>query len=236
MSNSHVLAVIPAADYLFMCRFASELESRFYLRGVAVQRCIKPGVMLIATDGHAMGVMRLESDQGFSIAAPFIVSASKVIKTAVKRSKREQTWIVCRADGIDVVRTSSSITPIMDDIVNATPCFSIPAAVAYVDGTFPEWRNIMPRHSVNGNRDGKNSTGVEYSDGIRPDQLARFQIGENSISFDWNEGGPMLVDNGDERFIGVVMPTRNGKPSATVAANRDHVVSMPAIDTMEGAA
>ena len=218
-----IRAIIPASDYLFMSRFVSEDETRFYLKGVAVQPSPLPGAMLIATDGAAMGIMRLESDQATAIHAGFILSADKAIRAAVKCGKREQAWIICREDRADIVKLGASISPTMDDLATAPVSLSIPAATAYIDGTFPNWRVVMPK-AISGKREGRHDTGAEYCVGVNPELLARFQRDDKPISFDWNGHDPMLIENGDERFIGVVMPVTNGRTMADIAARREHVM------------
>ena len=227
---SNILAIVPASDYLFMTRFASDEETRYYLRGVAIQPAPKTGAYLIATDGHAMGVMRLEGDQATATHAGFILSADKAIRAAVKCAKREQAWIVCREDRADIVRLGASMRPTMEDLATAPVSLSIPAATAYVDGTFPNWRRVLPP-TISGKREGQHDTGVEYCAAVRPDLLARFQREDKPVSFDWNGTGAMMIDNGDERFIGVVMPHGNGRTMADIAARRDHVVLSYAAET-----
>ena len=227
---SNILAIVPAAEYLFMCRFASDEGTRYYLKGVAIQPAPKAGAYLIATDGHAMGVMRLESDQATATHAGFILSADKTLRAAVKCAKREQAWIVCREDRADIVKLGAAMSPTMDDVATAPVSLSIPAATAYVDGTFPNWRAVMPK-AITGKREGHHDTGVEYCAAVRPDLLARFQRDDKPVSFDWSGAGAMMIDNGDERFIGVVMPHGDGRTMADIAARRDHVV-LPYAETV----
>ena len=220
---SNILAIVPAAEYLFMTRFASDEETRYYLKGVAIQPAPKTGAYLIATDGHAMGVMRLEGDQATATHAGFILSADKTLRAAVKCGKREQAWIICRDDRADIVRLGASMSPNMDDLATAPVSLSVPAATAYIDGTFPDWRRVLPP-TITGKREGQHDTGAEYCAAVRPDLLARFQREDKPVSFDWSGTDAMLIDNGDERFIGVAMPHSNGRRKADIAARRDHVV------------
>jgi len=227
---SNILAIVPAAEYSFMCRFASDEETRFYLKGVAIQKAPKIGAYLVATDGHAMGVMRLEGDQAMALYAGFILSADKTIRAAVKCAKREQAWIVCRHDRADIVKLGAAMSPSMDDLATAPVSLSIPAGTAYVDGTFPDWRRVLPA-TITGKREGQNKMGVECCAGVRPDLLARFQREDKPVSFDWNGTDAMMIDNGDKRFIGVVMPHQNGRTMADIAARRDHVILSAAPET-----
>jgi len=220
---SNIMAIVPAAEYLFMCRFASDEETRFYLKGVAIQPAPKAGAYLIATDGHVMGVMRLEDDQATATHAGFILSADKTLRAAVKSGKREQAWIICREDRADIVRLGAAMSPTMDDLATAPVSLSISGMAAYIDGTFPDWRRVLPA-TITGKREGQNKMGVECCAGVRPDLLARFQREDKPVSFDWNGTDAMMIDNGDERFIGVVMPHQNGRTMADIAARRDHVV------------
>jgi len=229
---SNIRAIVPAAEYLFMTHFASDEETRYYLKGVAIQPAPKAGAYLIATDGHVMGVMRLENDQATANHAGFILSADKAIRAAVKCGKREQAWIVCREDRADIVRLGAAMSPTMDDVATAPVSLSIPAATAYIDGTFPDWRRVLPPMGT-GKREGQHDTGREYCAAVRPDLLARFQREDKPVSFDWNGVDAMMIDNGDERFIGVVMPHGNGRTMADIAARRDHVILSAAPETAD---
>jgi hypothetical protein len=177
-----------------------------------------------------MGVMRLEGDQATATHAGFILSADKAIRAAVKSAKREQAWIVCREDRADIVRLGAAMWPTMEDLATAPVSLSIPATTAYVDGTFPDWRRVLPP-TITGKREGQHDTGAEYCAAVRPDLLARFQREDKPVSFDWSGTGAMMIDNGDERFIGVVMPHGNGRTMADIAARRDHVVLSYAAET-----
>jgi len=227
---SNILAIVPAAEYLFMTRFASDDDTRYYLEGVAIQPTPKAGAYLVATNGHAMGVMRLEGDQAMALYAGFILSADKTIRAAVKCGKREQAWIICRHDRADIVRLGAAMSPTMDDVATAPVSLSIPAATAYIDGTFPDWRRVLPP-PITGKREGQHGTGAEYCAAVRPDLLARFQREDKPVSFDWNGVDAMMIDNGDERFIGVVMPHNNGRTMADIAARREHVILSAAPET-----
>ncbi len=229
---SNIMAIVPAAEYLFMCRFASDDDTRYYLKGVAIQPAPKAGAYLVATDGKAMGVMRLEDDQATATHAGFILSADKTIRAAVKCAKREQAWIVCRHDRADIVKLGAVIYTAMDDLAIAPVSLSIPAATAYIDGTFPDWRRVLPG-TITGKREGQHDTGAEYCAAVRPDLLARFQREDKPVSFDWNGTDAMTIDNGDERFIGVVMPHQNGRTMADIAARRDHVILSAASETAD---
>ncbi len=229
---SYIMAIVPAAEYLFMTRFASDDETRYYLKGVAIQPAPKTGVYLVATDGKAMGVMRLEGEQAVSLYAGFILSADKAIRAAVKCGKREQAWIICRDDRADIVKLGAAMSPTMDDLAIAPVSLSIPAATAYVVGTFPDWRRVLPP-TITGKREGQHDTGAEYCAAVRPDLLARFQRKDNPVSFDWNGRDAMMIDNGDKRFIGVVMPHGSGRTMADIAARREHVILSAAPETTD---
>src|SRR4029453_11445508 len=99
-------AIIPATDFLFVSRFSSNEETRYYLNGVFVQLGSRDkAVRLVATDGHRLGVLRLAHNEAESNheAEGFIISKSKAIVKAAKGSNRHSVWFRCFDDRMEVV-------------------------------------------------------------------------------------------------------------------------------------
>jgi len=210
------LATIPAADFAHLARFASADHVRPYLMGV----CIEPGanVRLIATDGHIMGALRLDADQGTAAAsAPFILATSKDLLRACKAIKGRARTIVCSPDRVEVFEDYDATAP-------GTPVYT--GYKPYVDGQFPDWRRVMPR-VISGTRTYKRGDGtIAPPVGVNPELLARFAISDKNagISFSWNDSGPLLVATSDPRFIGVCMPMNGSTTDADILARRAHVL------------
>jgi hypothetical protein len=104
-----------------------------------------------------------------------------------------------------------------------------------VDGTFPDWRRAVP--SLDGPVFGSRATHivlphdaalkgrpVTYS-GVDPALFRGMtRPGEPCATFDWNGDGPILVATQDPRFLGVVMPMREGLSPDDMAARRAAVL------------
>lgn len=99
--------------------FTSKEETRFYLKGVAIQATLAT-VKIAATDGHRLFVARVdqtENTETFSIIIP-----SEAIATATKGAKHS----------LDLSKLSDTQWRLGDTIF--TP----------IDGTFPEYSRIVP--------------------------------------------------------------------------------------------
>jgi len=207
--NDTILATIPGADFAYVARFISAEETRYYLKGVQVAPLTTGGITLVATTGHVLGAMRLSAVEA-SATAPFILGASKDLLRACKPRKNNPHTIVCRADRVDVYENYNAEEP-------GTPVYT--GHKPYIDGTFPDWRKVLPA-TVSGSRneaprgDGTAPTWV----GLNPTLLALFAgTGDTpGVSFDWNGDGPILVANGDTRFLGVIMPMRRTETDADI--------------------
>lgn len=226
-----IKAIIRGNDYLFMTRFASNEENRYYLKGVSVEPLSDTSVILAATTGSVLGCMRLNRQEGDAYGAgdKFILAADKALIRAVKVKKNDNATIVCREDRVDVYVTSFAAPQIVE-IVNGTagivPIASFPVSNMYIDGTFPNWRKVIPAGNVS-SREGKHDTNAVYCSGIDPDLLALFRRdNENpAISFDWDGVNPILVTNADERFLGVVMPHGNGMTRDSIIGRKNWLLA-----------
>lgn len=239
-------AVIRATDFLFTSRFMSQDAHRYYLAGVCVHAAANGDLMLAATDGHRLGVMRLSREGGDAPYAPamdagsnqggFILKASKELLSAAKGkpwSKSADRYIRVTDSAVEMVDAFN----IMDAADLATaPALTLPLAACMIDGTFPDYVRVLPAactgltyESLKG-RDGA-ETGRQYY-GFNPAYIAGFEKpdgtkGQTSpVYIQWNGGGPALVTNGDPRFLGVLMPYK--VDSGDVIAQRAAVIDGPA--------
>jgi len=217
MIDSTILATIPGADFAYVARFVSDESVRYYLQGVQVAPLATGGVTLAATTGHVLGAMRLSAIEA-SATATFILGAHKDLLRACKPRKNNPHTIVCRADRVDVYENYNAAEP-------GTPVYT--GHKPYVDGTFPDWRRVLPT-TVSGSRSEaphKDGTAPTWM-AINPTLLALFAgTGDTlgGVSFDWNGGGAILVANGDTRFLGVIMPMRAATTDADILDRRAFV-------------
>jgi hypothetical protein len=204
-------AIIPAADYLNICRFSSNEETRYYLNGVFVHRVDGGLPRLVATDGHRLGLLAFEDEQAVlsNDAASFTISNSKELQRACKASRNETVWLRCFSDRLEVIKVRAEVKAAdLAEYTGEIDC-TFPSSRVYVDGTFPDYTRVVPNPwEMSG----------APAQGFNTTYLASFAFGrghkvEPSISLLGDgPGSPALVFNGDARFVGVVMPLRAPSP------------------------
>lgn len=169
----------------------SREQTRYYLNGVCMEIDLTHGAIAVATDGHRL-IACLAAEAGtlptMDAARSIIIPADTVKRIKIKR-KVFDAELRDNGDGTWSILCGS-------DIYSFCP----------VDGTFPEWRRALPRHSKPGARAHFN-----------PDYLADFK----AAAAVYDKGAePCVIDAGEApawiRFpehipaIGVVMPKRCG--------------------------
>ena len=240
---SDIRAVFPAVDFLHIAQFASTEKARYYLHGVHIAPA-PDGAHLVATDGHRMGVLRLLAIDGYCAPNPvgatpehiILSNTNKAFLAAIKDTRRATHWIVIRAETVEVRMVMGQYVSAPAEVIDSglvTQTF--PASALLVNGTFPEWRRVIPNldglmfgsratHVVSPHDDAPEGRPVTYS-GV---DLALFEgmarAGEETATFDWVGSGPILVATQDSRFLGVVMPRRDGLSPAEMAARRAAVL------------
>jgi DNA polymerase III sliding clamp (beta) subunit (PCNA family) len=217
-------AIIPATDFLFVSRFSSNEETRYYLNGVFVHLGSRDkAVRLVATDGHRLGVLRLAHNEGEGDpkAESFIISSQKDILRACKGRQHDRLWLRCFDDRLEIIDVGTvEATP--EDIKAYTGVVKVtfPAASTYIDGTFPDYERVIPE-KLSGKR-GKQGVNATY--------VAPFAVdGKSSkgIVIGFNDDAPMIVTNTDPRFLGVLMPMRFDMSDDDILARRRHVLGLP---------
>lgn len=215
-----IRAIIPASDYVYMTRFASKDDTRFWLEGVAVEAAPDAGALLVATSGHVLGAMRLDRSESYFTGENFILAADKNLIRACKVKKNDHAVIVCREDRVDVIVTRYGAPEIGDLLADKSPApqCSFPPAL-YIDGTFPNWRAVMPRYD-------RESAYKRPDDvGINAELIALFNApNKPGVSFDWNGPDPIAVLNHDPRFYGIIMPMRDGLERSEFDRRRDWII------------
>lgn len=241
--SSDIRAILPAADFLHVAQFASSEETRYYLQGVHIAPT-DGGMHLVATNGHRMGILRLPATEGYCAPNPvgatpshiILSSINKAFLSAIKATKRETHFIVIRKETIEVRLVSSRSNWEPAEVIDGglvTQTF--PASALLVDGTFPDWRRVVPSldgvmfgsratHIVSPHDDAPRARPVTYS-GVNPAMFKGMaRAGEPAASFDWNGVDPLLVATQDPRFLGIVMPMRGGLSPDEMAGRRVSVL------------
>jgi hypothetical protein len=213
LSPSNTLAVIRGPDFHYLAtRFASSEKTRYYLQGVAVQSVNQSGgndPVLVATDGHVLGAIQPSKDQSlFLMPRPegFILRADKNLLQACKPTKKSEFLIVCRPSAIEIYDCPNdpAISWLADADLKPSVIFG---RELYIDGTFPDWRRVLPPPGVS-----EPVTVVSFN----AEYLAKFSAADKDqiitlvTATDGNEG-PFWVYNSDPRFLGVLMPRRTPK-------------------------
>lgn len=233
-----IRAVFPAADFLHLAQFAITQMSRPYLHGVHIAPTTD-GAHMVATDGHRMGILRLPATEGYCAPSPdhlILSHTNKAFMAALKDTRKYIHWVVIRTDTIEVRRTDEREGPAPSEVVDSGLVMqTFPAKALLVDGTFPEWRRVVPTldgPTFGGRADGDAAPTPDYPKG-RPVFYAGVNPalfkgmtrgGEPSVSFDWGGAGAVMVATDDPRFLGVVMPIRNGMSPNEIAARRAAVL------------
>lgn len=230
------IAIIPAADFLYLAHFASDKEPRCYLNGVAIQPSAggsPNGLTMVATDGHRMGIIRQWPEEGWIDHAGFVLATDKSLIRACKGRKGDYVFLVCYQDRMDVINGPvPDLAEVLNGAYGIAPSISLPAKSIYVDGPFPDWRRALPPagRKASGMRQTKRGGGSASCVGINAEYLASFAAPKKTtdsgapIAFDWDGENAIIVTNADPRFLGVVMPMRSAHDAAAIAAQRAWIV------------
>lgn len=186
--------LIHAEDFLYVARFSSVDQTRYYLAGVRVEPhdgyCL-----LVATDGHRCGILRVMPDDAtgeYTKTDPseFVTVPNDKDFLTSCRGKNRMIRIDTEAETItlftagDIGARVGAIFPMRDM------------------GTYPDWRKIMPSGAPSG----------EFADrAYNAKYIKDFANGGgvNAVCVAPNGGNPAIVTTSDDRFVGVLMPIRH---------------------------
>ena len=189
------------------CRAAlcqSTEETRYRLKGVHVEPCAAGGALLVATDNHKLIALR---DKDAAIDGKpagddkgWIVSADKDALKAMKSPKPYGGVRLVQIDG-DQLRVihREGTRPDVTVYIQAASCL--------VDGTYPDWRRVVPRDVVKTPSPGSFDNRVlatlaeALSDGGKNRPLTLFGVDDASPALAY--GGATLDG------FGIAMPLRS---------------------------
>lgn len=192
---------IDADKFWRMYPLISNEETRYYLNGICVQRHPR-GASMVATDGHVMGcwldnMADLPSDHP---ADGVIVQLPKDALATCKRFARDAEKLGGRAV-LRVGADYSATILVWDE--NGETVASASYSKCVVDGTFPDWRRVIPDHA---------SSDVTAGEQFNSSYIKRFQLGNPKALLSLRigkPGMPMTIRNADDSdFLGVLMPCR----------------------------
>jgi hypothetical protein len=107
------MTTIDARYAFWLAPFMSTEEVRYYINGIYIEPCPKGGALLIATDGHVMGIVH---DETAVVEKGVIWKPSKDLLAAGKTANKKDDPCVLSLSARDG---------------------------APIDGTFPDWRRVI---------------------------------------------------------------------------------------------
>ena len=110
--------------------FSSKKDARYYLQGVYVETGPK-GAILVATNGHAMGILHVADDCEVSAG----IIPAELIANAIKISKGEKLSLTIDTEAGEGSRPMYSIAGM---------------GMLGIDGKYPEWRRVVPTGEPSG--------------------------------------------------------------------------------------
>lgn len=198
--------LIPAKEIKAMMRFASVDESRLIINGIHFEYS-KDNLLLIATDGRRLAVLKSEGECSSDVPAFTVPPA--LFEFVLWRIEREE-WIGRMHVKIEVDDKTQSIAVSTD---NYTLNGITLEKVLEPTGLYPKWRMVLPSDVLEP---------VEIQ-GIDAEFLTSFQNAAHDLTqcskkpllrFCGEKGAIGVVFDGLEQFYGVLMPIKfEAKPT-----------------------
>lgn len=186
LSKSQIRAVL---------RFAAKNDIRYCLNGINVE-CHRTVAYLVATNGHFLGICRVERDSDDCGTGSFILP-----REVLEKIKPTGKWA---ADLVTVTVEGDHFT--IADAIAGTETRG-----AVVDGTFPDWRRVVP--------DKVSGESAQYS----AEYLAAMAKAAGDLGYKGAGNGYAIGQNGQAsaivefqsspHFLGVIMPIRDEAPT-----------------------
>jgi len=172
---------------------------RFYLCGVHVESCVAGGVLLVATDWCTLICIRDETGETDRNA---IVRLTPEALRSCKPGKGETREVRIEDDTARVVTVALNDAGLRE--VTSTVAIS---EKCLIDGTFPDWRRVVPSIPE------KHESYPAFRSDLltRMSKIAEMLVGRKAHALrilSADEEMPALVQFGDERAFGVIMPIR----------------------------
>lgn len=213
---------VNAHRFAAVLNFISDEETRYYLNGVHVEPAPEghDGALLVATNGHMLAaVLDPEAEtHGRSWICPVSRRVAKLIQSRVIDRIPGLTASHIHFRGAAVYVTSADSSPGENDPAEIGPAHLLAEYAPPIDGTFPDWRRIVPRatsaepaglapaclDAVKLAKFVKAATQIALAEDRCPDpRCLRIRILPTS------DGGPLIIDIGEPTFFGVLMPMRS---------------------------
>jgi hypothetical protein len=191
-----------SAEYARLIQpFISTEETRYYLTGFYVEPHHHKGCLIVATNGHAMGIFH---DVDGACSAPGIIRLNKPTLLACLHEKRPRAGTPALKELSLVVRGSNAFVYRFANSGKGTRRLIAMQDDAVIDGTFPDWRALIPAAGGQSEPASFNAELLRRFSHLREGDKARSVITVMATGPET----PAIVITGRKDFFGVVMPIR----------------------------
>ena len=176
--------------------FQSTEETKYYLKGVYIEAHPDGGVIMTATDGHRLG--SYHDNEAGQPESPMILPISREVLTALKNKKAlAVSW---KENKITVTfRGKAAADDYSEASFTAEP----------IDGTFPDWRRVVPEKPVTANNNFPAFNGSYLGDfGKAAALITGIKDGTVRILHSGDKNAALVEFPGNPDFTGVLMPIR----------------------------
>jgi len=188
--------IINAKYYSEAGAFTSKEESRYVLRAIRVEPHPEGGAVIIATDGHTLGLF-YDADAicDESVQIEFKKEIARFCEPSTQKDKTVFVRLMQIEDGLTIVEALSGTSYDEEPLSRIVRFFEV-----HAKGSFPDWRMVLPTAPSESHLD------------FNPDYLARGASGSKAspgISV-WAEkpDAQAVVRSSREDFIAIVMPMK----------------------------
>lgn len=122
---------IRSADYLELIRYVSNDETRFFLNGFYVDKISKEEIVLVATNGKSLAILRITPDKKFKVK-DFKSLEDKIIP-------RSKDLPIRKYDNVFITKEFNIA------VGNNEP--TLFQKIEFIEGKFPNWKQVMPKQT-----------------------------------------------------------------------------------------
>ncbi len=218
-------AVVAAKYVAMLAPFISREETRYYLNGIYIEPHHKQGVLMVATDGHRMGIVH---DSEGKTNGPWICPISANVLKACRHQPRRKTSVVEQAKSVHFLGNSAIVTngrftednP-LDTTAGILSGVVVMERAPAIDGTYPNWRKVLPKRRPTAAA----GSPLIYNPRLMADfthvvRAAGFVNGwQACVLFAGENGAPTVARfEAIPEFFGLLMPMRATKDVAAMPA------------------
>jgi len=204
--------------------FASQEDTRYYLNGVAVYHTTAGRLKLVATNGHLLGLLDLDGQDGYITSlgkdkpTPENSTVLIISTKAIERAARDTSvkWSGEKFLDIEAALPDGKSTAVVVGKKSANDDSTLLSDTVQsrviVDGQFPDFQRVIPQAADGDFKRSMDSFNTEY--------LMKFQKAMKLMNCgpgitvipNKTNTGPSLVITTCREFLGVIMPMRLDAP------------------------